>query len=164
MKNEIVSLAITVLLGAVTVGAQEVGNPAEAPAQAPSTNSALTGQKAISALNKATSFIGASVMNDKGKQIGKVRDLVFDLERAELGYVVLALGNETSRDVPVPVRSLKISEGGNHLVLNMSESVLAAAESVTEGAWPPADVFAVGGPAEAESGSGTSSQKSGENE
>ena len=60
--------------------------------------------------------------------------------------------------VPVPMTALKPAEGKDHLVLNMSESVLAAAASVTNDNWPDVDAFAVGAPASAERGQGKSSQ------
>lgn len=106
---------------------------------------------------KASSLLGSTVKNAEGKEIGKVQDLVFDLEKGEMGYAVLALNGEgNERSVPVPVRALKGDSAGKFVTLNMSESVLAAAESVTDGNWPAADIFAVGGPAEAESGSASS--------
>lgn len=160
MKKALCSLAMVGLLGA-SASAQEKSTPAGSQPLEQGTSSSSESRSKISTFNKATSFVGATVMNEKGEQIGKVRDLVFDLEKGELGYVVLALGSgERSRNVPVPVRSLKVADGEKHLVLNMSESILAAAEGVAEGEWPATDLFAVGGPAESETGSGSSSAES----
>lgn len=160
MKKAICSLAMIGMLG-TAISAQETPNLAGVQPPEPGTSSSSEMKSKISAFNKATSFLGAPVMNQKGEQIGKVQDLVFDLEEGELGYAVLALGSgEKSRNVPVPVRSLKVAEGERHLVLNMSESILAAAEGVTDGAWPATDVFAVGRPAESETGSARSSDES----
>jgi hypothetical protein len=76
--------------------------------------------------------------------------------RGELSYAVIALnaGEGKGRTVAVPTRALKLAEG--HLLLNMSEAVFAAAEGLQEGAWPGTDAFAVGGPAETESGKASS--------
>ena len=161
MKKGICSLAIVGLLG-TAAWAQETANSDGSHPQKSAATSPLEPKK-ISTFNKATAFVGAVVMNAKGEQIGKVQDLVFDLEKGELGYAVLALGSgDKSRNVPVPLRSLKVADGEKNLVLNMSESILAAAESVAEGEWPATDVFAVGGPAENETSSGSSSDESAE--
>ena len=106
---------------------------------------------------KASSLLGSAVKNSEGKEIGKVQDLVFDLEKGEMGYAVLSLvGDGIERNVAVPIRALKGDPAGKFIMLNMSESVLAAAESVTEGNWPASDIFAVGGPAESETGTASS--------
>ena len=160
MKKAICSWAILGMLGTAAF-AQETAKPSGVEPPKPETSSSSEKRSKISAINKATSFLGATVMNQNGEQIGKVQDLVFNLEKAELGYVVLALDSgEKSRNVAVPVRSLKAAEGEKHLVLNMSESILAAAEGVVDGAWPANDVFAIGGPADSETGSASSSDES----
>jgi hypothetical protein len=104
------------------------------------------------------------VEDSAGKPLGTVQDLVFDLDKGELGYAVLSLNNagSTNRIVPVPLTALKPVGGNNAaaLVLNMSTSVLAAAPGIGNDKWPEVDAFAVGGPARAETGSGSSSQGS----
>lgn len=155
MKKAIYSLAIAGSLG-TAIWAQDTANPVAGQQPSPAANILSGATSKISTLNKATSFVGANVINQTGEHIGKVQDLVFDLGKGELSYAVLALAGENSRKVAVPVRSLKIADGEKRLVLNMSESVLAAAEGITEGEWPATDVFAVGGPAEGETGSGSS--------
>jgi hypothetical protein len=130
----------------------------------PSTNSvavAGAGQSSssrISDFNKASKFLKMQVTDATGKQLGKVQDLVFDLEKGQLGYAVLALNNgSTNRIVPVPLTALKPAAGSNQLVLNMSSAVLAAAPGVGNDEWPRVEVFAVGGAAGAEKGTGSSS-------
>ena len=109
---------------------------------------------AISNLNKASCVIGMMVQDSNGKTLGKVQDLVIDLENNKLGYAVLSLGN--NRMVPVPITALKPAESKDHFVLNMSSALLAAAPGVTNDEWPAVDTFAVGGPAGAETGQGSS--------
>ena len=123
--------------------------PSETAAQASS-------EPKLSSFNKASTLIGSAIKSAGGKPIGKVSDLVFDLERGALAYAVISVdaASGKARQVAVPVRALKPAEG--HLVLNMSESVLAAAEGLQEGDWPGTDVFAIGGPAGAESGTASS--------
>jgi len=113
----------------------------------------------LATFNKASTFVGSTVKSAEGKPIGKVQDIVFDLEQGEVGYAVLALNESVGRMriVAVPTRALKPADG--HLVLNLSEAVLAAAEGLQEGDWPGMDAFAVGGPAQAESGTASSSSE-----
>lgn len=109
---------------------------------------------------KASTFLGMAVQNPEGKPVGKVQDMVFNLDEAKIGYIVVALDSPTSgqpRFVPVPVSAIKPLPGGEHLVLNLSDTVLAAASSVNVEDLPPYDIFAVGGPAEVESGAASSS-------
>jgi len=110
----------------------------------------------ISAFQKASTFLGMAVKSTDGKDLGKVSDLVFDPATARIGYAVLSLGGSaaSAREVAVPVTALKPG-GASNLVLNLSEPVLAASEGLAQGDWPPIDAFAVGGPAESETGEAT---------
>lgn len=164
MKKAICNVVMTGLLG--TVAFAQDATPASEAAKRESASQiqeapASASTRKISSFNKATSFVGSAVMNDKGEQIGKVQDLVFDLEKGELGYVVMSLDvGGKSRSVPVPIRALKPGEGEKRLVLNMNEAILASAETVSEGEWPSTDVFAIGGPASSEVGAASSAEES----
>jgi sporulation protein YlmC with PRC-barrel domain len=160
MKNVIFTVGVAGLL-ALPIAAQDKTAPkAETPHQSAkiSVPESASAKPRLNFFNKASSFLGAPVKNAEGKDIGKVQDLVFDLEKGRLGYIVLSMGE--GRSVSVPVTALKPVEGQSHLLLNMTESVLAAAESLQEGDWPATDIFAVGGPAESESGSASSTDTS----
>jgi hypothetical protein len=118
----------------------------------------------VTDFNRASKILKMPVQDSAGKPLGTVKDLVFDLNKGELGYAVISLNTSgsTNRIVPVPLTALKPAGGtnANALVLNMSTSVLAAAPSVANDEWPEVDAFAVGGPAPAETGSGSSQQSS----
>jgi sporulation protein YlmC with PRC-barrel domain len=163
MKGLFITIGLAALVGTGISAQENAPKPVAEKVEAtkPEAVQAAAPQQ-ITTFNKASTFIGSAVQSAEGKAIGKVQDLVFDLERGELAYAVVALNgaNGATRQVAVPTRALKPAEG--HLVLNMSEAVLAAAEGMQEGDWPGTDVFAVGGPAQAESGgaSSESSQKS----
>lgn len=133
------------------------------PSQLPATEQSPPAPKpnaGISTFSKASSFLGSIVRNAEGKELGTVQDLVFDLEERQLSYAVLALAEESgSRIVSVPVRALKPVAGEKHLLLNMSESILAAAESLRDGEWPAANIFAIGSPAKSETGTARSTTK-----
>lgn len=155
-----------ILAGAVSTWAQEaVENPAPAAAAAATNEAAVAAAEAeakapkISEMNKSTSIIGSVVANEKGETIGKVKDLVVDLERGEVGYVVIEMSaaQGEARNLPVPLRALKKGDD-QKLVLNVSENVLAISEGYKESELPAADAFAVGGAAGSESGSASSEE------
>lgn len=127
-------------------------------------------EKPKEAEKKEKSLIGKTVFDENGTEIGRVQDLVMDAEKGELGYVVLEVkGDGEPMKLPVPERALKPGEREGTLVLNVSQSVLAALEVYRDEELPEADAFsvesetAVGRAAGSEEGSGTSSA-SGENE
>jgi sporulation protein YlmC with PRC-barrel domain len=143
---------------AISVAAAEKSSTAPVA----STAFAAKATNQVAAFHKVSSFVGMPIKNDQGAAIGKVTDLAFDLSSARIGYAVVSLNEEgqKSRQVAVPLSALKPREDSSHLVLNVSPPVLAASESLVEGAWPPIDAFeiAVGGPARSESGKASSAE------
>ena len=156
MKRSLLGFGLAGLFSVAASG-QEIQSQGTNKVAAAGASSAAP-SKSISQFNKASTFIGSVVKSGGGKEIGKVHDLVFDLEARKLAYAVVSLEQADGKDrmVAVPVRALKPAEGEKYLVLNMSESVLAAAERLQEGSWPGTEIFAVGGAAGSESGSGSS--------
>jgi hypothetical protein len=114
-------------------------------------------QQGISLFNKASTLIGMSVKSSDGKSVGKLQDLVFDLESNRVSYAVVAI--EGQRLVPVPITALKPSDSQDSLILNISPSVFAAAPGIANDEWPALDAFAVGGPAGSEKGQGSSASQ-----
>lgn len=156
-----------ILAGAISTLAQEAAqNPGAAAKQTATNDAAVAAAEAeakapkISEMNKSTSIIGSAVANEKGETIGKVKDLVVDLERGEVGYVVIEMSaaQGEARNLPVPLRALRKGED-QKLVLNVSEKVLAISEGYKEGDLPAPDAFAVGGAAGTESGTASSEDK-----
>ena len=155
-----------IMAGAVSTWAQNAAqSPAPAASVSATNEAAVAAAEAeakapkISEMNKSTSIIGSAVANEKGETIGKVKDLVVDLERGEVGYVVIEMSaaQGEARNLPVPLRALKKGDD-QKLVLNVSENVLAISEGYKENELPAADAFAVGGAAGSESGSGSSEE------
>lgn len=170
------SIAAAGLLG-TAVGAQETapGTPPEGEyvkmdsilkmidESAPQTRFSAD-QGRISVFQKASTFLGMEVKSGGNKTVGKVVDLVFDPDEGRIGYVLLAVKNgEGARNVAVPLSAAKPAQDADHLLLNMSEPLLAAAPGVAENDLPPVDAFqigedqqALGAPSPAETGSGSS--------
>ncbi len=162
MKATIITLGLATVMGLTALG-QEADTPQEARgAIAPGETTQGNREKPVTSFNKASTLIGSAVQSADGKEMGKVQDLVFNLEKGELAYAVIALGaNGKVRSVAVPTRALKPADKGSHLVLNMSEAVLAATEGLQDGEWPGTEIFAVGSPASGETGSASSSTPKG---
>jgi hypothetical protein len=142
----------------VTIVGQDSSSPAQTAAntEKQDANQELSSVESpqIGVFQKASCFIGTTVRQGTN-DIGKVQDIVFDAEKGRLGYAVLSLnakGTNVTRTVPVPLNALKPGENQDHLVLNMSESVLLAASGLANADWPAVDAFAVGAPAGTESG------------
>jgi sporulation protein YlmC with PRC-barrel domain len=155
--NNMKELIIVAGLIGITVVAQEAPNaPAQSATAAANPQIVASG---IDAFHKASSVIGTPVRDSKGKVVGKVQDLVIDFDSKKIGYAVLAL--QENRIVPVPMTALKRAESGDHFVLNMTPALLAAAPGIQNDDWPGVDAFAVGAPAQTETGHGKSSDESG---
>lgn len=112
------------------------------------------------------SLIGKAVFDENGREIGRVQDLVMDMKKGELGYVVLEVkGEGEPMKLPVPARALKPGEREGTLVLNVSQSVLTALEVYRDEELPEPNAFsveketAVGSAAGSERGSSTSSAR-----
>ena len=125
-------------------------------------------EKAQGGKSADKSLIGKVVVDEKGREIGRVQDLVMNMEKGELGYVVIQVkGDEGDEELklPVPVKALKPGEDGQKLVLNVSENVLAALEVYRDEDLPAPDAFsvdtAVGGAAGSETASGQSESENG---
>ena len=118
-----------------------ISQPAPAPDKAQVNVAVSLPTAKVTDFNKASTLLKMQVQASSGKPLGTVKDLVFDLDKGELGYAVLALNGtgSTNRIVPVPLTALKPATGTNALVLNMSTSVLAAAPSVANDQWPEVD-------------------------
>src|SRR5437764_4890989 len=49
----------------------------------------MTLQNQPAPINKASRFIGMKVLNQKGQTLGKIKDVVLDLQSGQVAYVVL---------------------------------------------------------------------------
>lgn len=106
------------------------------------------------------SLVGKSVYDEKGRELGRVKELVMDKAKGEMGYAVIEVKDSEGLKLPVPARALKQNEGDQKLVLNVSENVLTALEIYRDEELPAADAFsvdgAVGSAASKEKGSSSS--------
>jgi sporulation protein YlmC with PRC-barrel domain len=81
--------------------------------------------------------IGANVVNIKEEHLGKIEDIMFDVEKARIAYVVVSFGSwfgaGNKKMFSIPWESLKFNRGD--YILNLDRSVFEKAEGLDEDVW-----------------------------
>jgi sporulation protein YlmC with PRC-barrel domain len=90
-------------------------------------------------INKGSSLIGSTVKNQKGEELGKIRDLVIDFNSGRVAYIVLdsatgLLGPQKLH--AVPLRAFQPDPAGTSLVLNADKGKLERSEGFAKDNWP----------------------------
>jgi hypothetical protein len=84
----------------------------------------------------ANAIIGEKVTNEQNEDLGKVQDLIINIESGQAPYAVIATGGFTARSkVAVPLSSLRCSADGKSLVLSATKEQLQSASKSPTGAW-----------------------------
>ena len=88
-------------------------------------------------INKASSLIGMEVRNQSDEKLGKIEDIVMDLNSGKISYAVLNAGGPfRSKLVAVPANAFSASTDSKHLVLNADKTKLDEAKGFDKNAWP----------------------------
>lgn len=92
---------------------------------------------------RASQVIGMHVINNDGKQLGSVADIVLDMRSGRVRYAALSFGGFLGvgdKLFAVPWRALQVRQnaetGDNMLVLNVSEEKLEKAPGFDQEHWP----------------------------
>ncbi len=88
---------------------------------------------------KASSLMGIMVQNQRGEDVGCIRDLVIDFNASRVAYCVLGVSSgvpSSEKLHAVPLRALQPSADGTSLTLNVEKENLARSESFDENNWP----------------------------
>jgi hypothetical protein len=84
----------------------------------------------------ANEIIGLKVTNDQNEDLGKVQDLIVNLESGQAPFAVIATGGLTKRTkVAVSLSSLRCSPDGKSMVISATKEQLQAASKTPSGAW-----------------------------
>jgi sporulation protein YlmC with PRC-barrel domain len=87
----------------------------------------------------ANNIIGQKVTNDQNEDLGKVQDLIINVESGQAPYAIIATGGLTKRTkVAVPLSSLHCSTDGKSMVISATKEQLQAASKTPSGAWTAA--------------------------
>lgn len=90
-------------------------------------------------LLSATTIIGDTVRNQAGDNLGKVEDLMLDLEYGNIAYAVLSFGGFMgmgNKLFAIPWKALTLHEGEKEFVLDVAKESLEDAPGFDKGEWP----------------------------
>src|SRR2546426_707617 len=88
---------------------------------------------------KASTFIGSSVMNAQGENLGKIEDLVIDPATGHITYAALSRGSLLGiggKLFAVSWEALRLQPDGKTFVLDIPKETLESAASFDRGNWP----------------------------
>lgn len=87
----------------------------------------------------ATTLRGDRVTNVNGEDLGEIEEIMIDLDRGRVAYVVISFGSRLmGRDklFAVPWEILTISHHDKKFILNVSEEILKKAPGFDKDKWP----------------------------
>ena len=87
----------------------------------------------------AGSILGCKVLNTEGEQLGTIKDLVMDLDDAQIAYAVLSFGGFLGRGdklFAIPLDALRFEPEQNRVILDVDKEVLKNAPGFDKDKWP----------------------------
>jgi sporulation protein YlmC with PRC-barrel domain len=90
----------------------------------------------------ATTMIGDKVVNGYGEDLGKIEELMIDLENARVGYAVLSFGGLLGigdKLFAIPLEALRLDAENHCFVLDIDRERLEQAPGFDKDDWPEAD-------------------------
>ena len=100
--------------------------------------SAIQGQKAIGLVLSGSSLKGDRVVNHKGEDLGKIEEIMIDLDRGRVAYAVCRsavfwLGDKL---FAIPWQAFTVDTAKKQLVLNADKALLEKAPGFDKNNWP----------------------------
>jgi sporulation protein YlmC with PRC-barrel domain len=93
----------------------------------------------------ASTLKGNKVTNAKGEDLGTVEEIMLDLERGRVAYVVLSFGRvnwmPNNKLFAVPWEALSLSFHDKKFILNISKETLKSAPGFDRDKWPEVPDF-----------------------
>ncbi len=93
----------------------------------------------MTAILSAGTVSGDKVKNAQGEDLGKVEELMIDLDSGRVAYAVLSFGSgflHGGKFFAIPWGSLTVDQKEKHLVLNVTREMLESAEGFDKDKWP----------------------------
>jgi sporulation protein YlmC with PRC-barrel domain len=87
----------------------------------------------------ATKMIGDDVVNRAGENLGKIEELMLDLEKGRVAYAVLSFGGFLGMGeklFAIPFEALKLDAGRHHFTLDVDKDKLKNAPGFDKAHWP----------------------------
>jgi sporulation protein YlmC with PRC-barrel domain len=95
----------------------------------------------------AGSIIGNKVVNADGELLGTIKDLVIDLDDAQIAYVVLSFGGWLGlgdKLFAIPLEALTFDTRENRVILDVDKEVLKNAPGFDKDKWPDTAQYEAG--------------------
>lgn len=92
-----------------------------------------------SSVLSATTLIGDRVMNRAGENLGKIEELMIDLERGRVAYAVLSFGGFLGMGdklFAIPFQALRLNKDENSFRLDVDKEKLKNAPGFDKNNWP----------------------------
>ncbi len=93
-------------------------------------------------MSKCSNLIGSKVQNAQGETLGKISDIVLDLNSGRVSYCVLDVAHKisaTPKYLAVPIAAFQCSADETHLILNADKDKVAQAQGFDRNNWPVAN-------------------------
>jgi sporulation protein YlmC with PRC-barrel domain len=93
----------------------------------------------IATILSATTLIGDKVTNAAGEDLGKVEELMIDLESGRVAYAVLSFGIgflKSDKLFAIPLASLAVDQENKRFTLSVTREMLETAEGFEKNQWP----------------------------
>jgi sporulation protein YlmC with PRC-barrel domain len=93
----------------------------------------------MAAILSATTLAGDKVTNAQGEDLGKVEELMIDVESGRVAYAVLSFGAgflKSGKLFAIPWGSLAVDQKNKQVTLNVSQEMLETAEGFDKDHWP----------------------------
>jgi len=93
-------------------------------------------------LNKVSNLIGITVKNPQGEDLGRIEDIVIDLQKGHVAYAVMGSGGVLGvgkKLLAVPLTAFTRNADESALVLQADKGSISKAEGISENAWPALD-------------------------
>jgi sporulation protein YlmC with PRC-barrel domain len=90
-------------------------------------------------LLSSSTLVGDKVRNAAGEHLGKIEELMIDVNDGRIGYAVLSFGGFAglgSRLFAIPWSLLRVDQPNHEFVLNIEKSILENAPGFDRDHWP----------------------------
>jgi sporulation protein YlmC with PRC-barrel domain len=87
-------------------------------------------------INKARNLIGMQIRNQHDEKLGKVKDIVMDLQSGRVAYVVFSTGGFRPRYLALPPSAFTATSGDKYLVLNADKERVKNTAGFSKNNWP----------------------------
>lgn len=87
----------------------------------------------------ASTIASDKVKNLAGEDLGKIEELMIDLQSGRVAYAVVSFGAgfmHSGKLFAIPWETLKVDQGDKKIILNVSKELLESAEGFDKDHWP----------------------------